>query len=298
MNFLLAALIFSWLFYAWVQPVWVNTVIPTEVKSRIIPTLDDAREYGLVKVNSWVLLYPTEDSIAKKAWIMQGDILYRVNDTQIDSISQLQKIILENPDTPIEFGLYTECMDTKNCPISWERTLTIIPNEEGKIWSYLSENLSVNEDFEFKYWLFESIKYGFAETYSQSVLTLQGLGMLLKNIFAPETPEDREQALEQVAGPIWIVWVITQSLAGGIVLILILWALISVNLWIFNLLPIPALDGGRILLLWIRSWVDTVFGKNATSWKIENFIHVFFFMTLIALSILIAYNDIIKLIFE
>ena len=189
-------------------------------------------------------------------------------------------------------------MDTKNCPISWERTLTIIPNEEGKIWSYLSENLSVNEDFEFKYWLFESIKYGFAETYSQSVLTLQGLGMLLKNIFAPETPEDREQALEQVAGPIWIVWVITQSLAGGIVLILILWALISVNLWIFNLLPIPALDGGRILLLWIRSWVDTVFGKNATSWKIENFIHVFFFMTLIALSILIAYNDIIKLIFE
>jgi len=49
---------------------------------------------------------------------MQGDILYRVNDTQIDSISQLQKIILENPDTPIEFGLYTECMDTKNCPIS------------------------------------------------------------------------------------------------------------------------------------------------------------------------------------
>lgn len=298
MNFVLAGIIFAGLFFVWVKPVWVNTVIPTNVQSKIIPTLEQAREIGLVQVNSGVLLFPTENSIAAESGILQWDILYTVNSREIESISQLQEIILENPSTALEFWLFTECNDTWNCPISWERMVTLTPNEEGKIWSYLSENLSVNEEFEYKYGVFNSIKYGFQETYSQSVLTLQGLWMLLKNIFAPETPEDREQALQQVAGPIGIVWVITQSLSGGLMLVLILWALISVNLWVFNLLPIPALDGGRILLLWMRSGIDAVVGKNATSGKIENFIHVFFFMTLIALSILIAYNDIIKLIFE
>jgi regulator of sigma E protease len=159
----------------------------------------------------------------------------------------------------------------------------------------LSENLIINKSFEYKYGFIASIQEWFKETYYQTRLTFSGLKILLSHIIFPETPEERTQAIEQVAWPIGIVNVITQSLQWGLTLLIILWAIISINLWVFNLLPIPALDGGRLLLLWIRTAIDKVFWKTALSGNIENMIHVLFFILLIALSILIAYNDIIKL---
>jgi regulator of sigma E protease len=220
---------------------------------------------------------------------MQWDIILSINNILPENSEEFIDIIQKNINTEVSLSIQRD-----NTIIS----LPVIPNEEWKIGSYISPNIIRNTDFIYKYWAFASLKYGFLETYYQSRLTLQWLWMLIKNIFTPETPEDRTLALDQVAGPIGIVWIITQSLEWGFVLLIILWALISVNLWVFNLLPIPALDGGRILLLWIRSSVELVIGKNALSGKIENFIHIFFFMLLIALSILIAYNDIIKLIFQ
>jgi membrane-associated protease RseP (regulator of RpoE activity) len=52
------------------------------------------------------------------------------------------------------------------------------------------------------------------------------------------------------------------------------------------------------LLLWTRSLIDTIFWKSRLSGDIENSVHVLFFLLLIALSILIAYNDIIKIFTE
>lgn len=76
----------------------------------------------------------------------------------------------------------------------------------------------------------KSLKYGFYEVYAQSRITLSGIKMLVKNIFTPETPKDREQALKQVSGPIGIVGVITQSLSAGFLFLLVIGAIISVNL--------------------------------------------------------------------
>ncbi|NDK09855.1 hypothetical protein GW846_03690 [Candidatus Gracilibacteria bacterium] len=302
MNFLLAGFIFTGLFFMGVQPIGINSVIPTELPSKIIPTIDQAIESGLITKNPGILLYPIEDSVSQAAGIQEGDILLRMNNIIFSDISELQSYIKENPlNSPLSLYIQRiiECSpgetEGETCPIIEFLEVQLSPNSENMIGSYLAPNLQLEEGFEYKFGIIDSLKFGFLETYYQSRLTLSGLGILVKNIFAPETPVQRQEALDQVAGPIGIVSIITQSLAGGFTLLIILAAVISVNLGVFNLLPIPALDGGRIALLWIRSFLESIFGKNASLQKIENLTHIFFFILLIALSFLIAYNDIVKL---
>jgi membrane-associated protease RseP (regulator of RpoE activity) len=61
-------------------------------------------------------------------------------------------------------------------------------------------------------------------------------------------------------------------------------------------LPIPALDGGRFIFITINWLIKKIFWRSAINAQLENIIHFWFFILLIALSILIAYNDIIKII--
>lgn len=282
MNFLLAAGIFIILFFIGVKPVGINSIIETELPSKLIPTFEQSLSEWIIIEESGIILYPTENSPAELAGIEQWDILLSVNSLPVWDIASLQKIISESAWSTLSFEFR-------------EKTLEISVWDDGKIGSYLAPNYQVQEDFIYKYWIFESVKFWFLETYYQIRLTLSGIKMLAVNIFTPETPQDRSEALEQVAGPIGIVWVISNAMSGGWKLLLILWAIISINLWVFNLLPIPALDWGRLLLLWIRTALEKIFWKQTVFTNIENLIHVIFFITLIALSILIAYNDILNI---
>ncbi len=302
MNFLLAAVIFSLLFLIGVKPIWINSFIETSLPSKIIPTIDYALDQWVMIENEGVSLFPVADSIAEESWLQDEDMLLRVDGKVFEEISWLQEYISSRAGEKISMYIErkTACSpddyDKTVCPIIEYLSLDITPDAQWRIGSYLAPNITVNTDFEYKYWIIDAIKYWVLETYYQSRLTLSGLKLLFVNIISPETPEEREEAIDNVAGPIWIVNLITQSLQWWVALLVILWAIISVNLGIFNLLPIPALDGGRLLLLWIRTLTDKIFGKTALSGNIENSVHVIFFLILIALSILIAYNDIVKII--
>lgn len=297
MNFLLSAVIFSVLFMIGVQPVGINTFIETSTPSKIIPSYSDAiRDWVLIQEDG-ILLFPIEWSLAEESWIMQWDILTQINSQPIKDIESTQEIISSSANQNVIFTIASRsCDENWNCNIDDSKQLEITIWEDGLIGSYLSPNVRQNEDFIYKYWFIQSIQYGFYETYSQIRLTFTWLWVLLKNIFNPETPQERQEAIDSVAWPIGIVNVVTESINRWVTILIILWAIISVNLWVFNLLPIPALDGWRLLILWIRSAVDTVFWKSRLSWDLENGVHVIFFLLLIALSILIAYNDIIKII--
>lgn len=297
MNFILAIVIFSILFFIWVQPVWINTFIETTTPSKIIPSYEDALDQWILIEWDGILLFPIEWSLAESAGIMSWDILSKINGEPISNIESAQNIIQSSANTAITLTIFTDplCWTEEFCEIPKTRSIDINLGEEWLIWSYLSPNVSQNEDFEFKYWFFESIKYWAFETYSQIRLTFSGLGILTKNIFIPETPEDRQEAIKSVAGPIGIVTLITESMSRWITILIILWAIISINLWVFNLLPIPALDGWRLILLWLREIIDKVFWKTRLSSDIESITHIIFFLLLIALSIIIAYNDIIKI---
>ena len=80
--------------------------------------------------------------------------------------------------------------------------------------------------------------------------------------------------------------------AGGILALIPLTGLLSISLAIFNILPIPALDGGRLLFV-IIEWVRR--GKRIPPEK-EGLVHMIGFAVLIAMVLVISYNDVLRII--
>ena len=97
--------------------------------------------------------------------------------------------------------------------------------------------------------------------------------------------------LNSLAGPVGIFGIVGTAADAGIWSVLSLIALLSVNVGFINLLPIPAFDGGRLLFIII----EKIKGKPVDP-KLENTIHAVGLFLLMALMLLITYNDIIRLI--
>ncbi len=101
--------------------------------------------------------------------------------------------------------------------------------------------------------------------------------------------------LNMMAGPVYIVKVMGNMLdySGAIRSLVSFVVMITVNLGIFNLLPVPALDGGRILFLLIEA-----IRRKPMNRKWEEYINLIFFILLMAFGVFIIFNDIIRLISE
>jgi regulator of sigma E protease len=99
-----------------------------------------------------------------------------------------------------------------------------------------------------------------------------------------------EANFSDVAGPVGIVSFVGEAAAMGFSSLLFLTAIISINLAIINILPIPALDGGRLLFLLI----EAIKGSPIEP-KVANTIHALFFGLLILLILVVSYFDIARL---
>ena len=97
--------------------------------------------------------------------------------------------------------------------------------------------------------------------------------------------------LSQITGPVGIVGLVGDAASLGIVSVLMFSAFISLNLAVINLLPIPALDGGRILFVLI----EAIKGSPIKP-QIGNALNTFGFAFLILLMFLVTYNDIVRII--
>ena len=96
--------------------------------------------------------------------------------------------------------------------------------------------------------------------------------------------------VEALSGPIGITEQIGKAASFGIVNFLYLFSVITMNLGVMNLLPLPALDGGRLLILGIEAITRKKLPKN-----VESYIHFAGIIVLFALMIVVAFNDILKL---
>lgn len=113
------------------------------------------------------------------------------------------------------------------------------------------------------------------------------LGQILKSVF---TTGGAGEAGAAVVGPVGIFNFTSIALTVGWIYILQLLAIISINLGIINILPFPALDGGKILFLALEG----VFRKKIVRQEIENLIHTIGFIILIILMLAIVFRDIIR----
>ena len=98
-------------------------------------------------------------------------------------------------------------------------------------------------------------------------------------------------AINNLSGPVGIVTVISEAASIGWEPILLILAVITINLGIFNLIPIPALDGGKLFLLLVEG-----IRRKALPEKYEIVINLAGFAALMLLMLFVTYNDIARLI--
>lgn len=126
---------------------------------------------------------------------------------------------------------------------------------------------------------FQSIEYGFNQTGSAIRQTFGFFGQLFKG----------KVSMDDVGGPISIIKLSGKAAEQGILTLMNIMALISVQLAIFNVIPFPALDGGWIFLLIFQ----IITGKEVDKEKVAT-INYYGFMVLMGLMVLILLKDIIR----
>ena len=96
--------------------------------------------------------------------------------------------------------------------------------------------------------------------------------------------------INQLSGPVGVASAVGEATSMGLSSFLMLAAFITINLGVFNLLPIPALDGGRLLFLLIEA-----VRRKPINPKYEGYVHAFGFLLLFGLMIVVTFNDIVRL---
>ncbi len=127
----------------------------------------------------------------------------------------------------------------------------------------------------------ESIRLGFIRTVDITKQTLVGLKDLIVHLF------EGKKVIDTLSGPVGIARMVGQASAFGLSALLSFIATLSINLAIFNLLPIPALDGGRIVMVLF----ETIFRRKINT-KIFSWINIASFALLILLMIVVTIKDV------
>ena len=127
------------------------------------------------------------------------------------------------------------------------------------------------------------------ETYRISGAVLQKAGEI------PVSLITKLKVPDGMAGPIGIAEITHKVVPLGLMALIKLTALLSISLGVMNLLPIPALDGGRFLFQLVEL-IGKPF-KLKLSEKIENYVHVAGFAFLMGLLLLITWQDIARIFF-
>jgi membrane-associated protease RseP (regulator of RpoE activity) len=183
---------------------------------------------------------PDVSAIASQAGIKSGDVVTALEGqslgTGVAAVQSLQDAIKSHPDLPIELEI-----QRNNQPLNLSVTPKLGEDGVAKIGVQLAPNGTV------AYRRPKSIGDLFRETGSEFErivrLTVQGFGQLILNF---------REAANQVSGPVAIVAMGADIARSDLSRLLQFAALISVNLAIINILPLPALDGGQLAFLLIE----------------------------------------------
>lgn len=212
---------------------------------------------------------------AQEANLQVGDKIIAIQGTKVNRLSDIERIV-KNKDKSYAFTIVRE----NNTPFVVELKAEWVENEKRARFGFAPEIIHFN--------VIENIKNGFVETFNVVKVVWEGLTKIMT----------RQVPMDQVAGIIGVAdfsakqWD-TGMQSGGIWVavmnMLYIAAIISANLGVVNLLPIPALDGGRIIFILI----EILRGKPLDPEK-ESMVHFVGFVLLMLLTVVVLYNDIVK----
>ena len=216
------------------------------------------------------------DGAMMKAGVLAGDVITAVDGTKVSTGEELQTYLGEHPLGENAVTI-TVSRDGK------EKEFTVQPTVRTQVSTGFVYNL-----YREKTNFFGVLKYSAVEVRYWISSTIDSLGLLIKGTFR----------VNDLSGPVGIVDAIGSSVeeakSEGTVVMwmqMFYWAiLLSANLGVMNLLPLPALDGGRLVFLLIEAVT-----KKKVNPNIEGMIHFAGFVLLMALMVFVFMNDIIRL---
>ncbi len=230
------------------------------------------------------------DSPAQQAGMQSGDIIYKINGKKISNFEdltfKLSRIPKDSePILNVTIKRDNKKLDLKIKPkydeVNKRHLIGILPVLKNGL---LSKDVKGIEKSTF----LETIKDG----YNNMIFTIKVTIVGVVDLFTGKI------AFKELTGPIGITPVIDShyesamkvSISATILTMLNIMALLSANIGVFNLLPIPALDGGRIVFLTI----EAIRGKPIPPEK-EGMVHFIGFVLLMGFGIFIAFKDVINL---
>jgi regulator of sigma E protease len=290
MNFITAFVLFSGGFFFGSKPISIlpsNATIE-QFDTKYITTFDSLMKNNLIsgdiKQQAVVIEKVLPDGIAAKAGLQAGDKIVTIASTGVNSLTINRQLKALAGKSFIVWYSSSGSDELRNkemtCP------------EDSCMLGILMNTNSNLQVIPYKYGLKDSLYYGWKELVWQSKLSLTTLGNLFGSLLTFDGDKISKQT-SGLTGPVGAVKIGEMIYeAWWWIQFLIFWAMISLSLAVFNILPIPALDGGRLLWVIIQKLFRL---KPEKYFTIEWYINVFFFVVLMGLGIVILFRDLSKI---
>lgn len=259
MNMLLALLIFIGISYG-----------------TVTVTSDDEVFGSRIKNPSLMVIEVSKNSPAEMAGIVPGSTIMKIaagsRIAEVTSATSVISFIVANQNTPFKI--------TFRSPDGQDNTTTIAA-VYGIVEGKKALGISLETVGQVKTTFLEALTLGYQRTTDMTVLTLEGLYGVIKSAFGGKN------VLESLSGPIGIARIVGETSSYGYVAVLTLVAVLSINLAIFNILPLPALDGGRIVVVLMEA-----ISRKKIPFKYYSWVNVVGFALLMLLLVVVTVNDI------
>jgi regulator of sigma E protease len=217
----------------------------------------------------------SEQTLAGQAGLLNGDELIQVNNQDVFSWNDVVSLF----ETNITGQSMTLIINRNGV----EQEMSITPYEEAVVTSQgvplVATQIGINPDTVFD------------PVYAVQTAFLGTIGSVTSIVDTVRLIATSEQVgVSDLAGPVGIYSLTSQALSQGAQSLLSWMGLLSVNVAVINLLPIPALDGGRLVFLGVEAVT-----KRSVNRELESKIHTAMFFMLLAFFAFVTWNDILRL---
>lgn len=229
-----------------------------------------------IKESSLIVAEVSKESPAYKAGVVPGSTILALTSAnqkaQLTTATSLIAFIGAHQNTPFIISYRSPDGQEKSTTVA--AVYGIVPDKKAL-------GISIEQVGTIKTTFAEAISLGYGKTLTITRLTIDGLSSVVSSIFKGNN------VLSSLSGPVGIARIVGETSEYGISAVLTLVAVLSINLAIFNILPLPALDGGRMVVVIIETVTRKKIPYGYYSW-----INVIGFVSLMLLLIIVTINDI------
>jgi regulator of sigma E protease len=242
--------------------------------------------FSIFLISGTFVLKPSVGSVkqgspAFAAGLEKGDLIIAINESEINSWDEMAEIINASKGQKLKLGV-RRGESTRSFMLAPEQVTT--KNIFGEdVQRYIIGITASGESYSKEMNFFQAFSESMVQTYRVTELMVVIIAKLIKGDISTDT----------LGGPIMIAQMAGDSAKAGIGSLISFIALISVNLAIINLLPIPVLDGGHLLFFSIEALKG-----RPVSIKVREIAQQVGLFILILLMILVFYNDISRIFFS